>query len=98
MTGMGDNSEVGAGLVKSFVDRILSRKEEQDEIGEDIKEIYAEAKSQGLDKTALGKVVAAIRAERKNPDKFAELEAMVELYMGAMEIASRTHTREDGGT
>lgn len=100
MTGIGDNSEVGAGLVKSFVDRILSRKEEQDEIGEDIKEIYAEAKSSGLDKTALGKVIASIRAQRKNPEKFAEVGALVELYEQALEkardwqVPSHAHTRE----
>lgn len=93
MTGIGDNSEAGAALVKSFVDRILRLKEEQDTIGDDVKDVYAEAKSQGLDKTALGKVVAKIRAERKNPDKYAETEALVELYMGAVEAEALAHTR-----
>ncbi|QRG06119.1 DUF2312 domain-containing protein [Xanthobacter dioxanivorans] len=93
MTGIGDNSEAGAGLVKSFVDRILRLKEEQDAIGDDVKDVYAEAKSQGLDKTALGKVVAKIRANQKNPDKYAETEALVELYMNAVEAEALTHAR-----
>lgn len=100
MTGIGDNSEVGAALVKSFVDRILRLKEEQDAIGDDVKDVYAEARSQGLDKTALGKVIASIRAQRKNPEKFAEIGALVELYEEALEkardwqVPSHAHTRE----
>lgn len=87
MNDIGHNSDAPAGFsegqVKSFVERILRLKEEQDSIGDDVKDVYAEAASSGLDKTALGKVVQAIRAERKNPTKFAEMQTLVELYRAA---------------
>lgn len=89
MTDIGHNSDAPAGFsggqVKSFVERILRLKEEQDSIGDDVKDVYAEAKSSGLDKTALGKVVAAIRAERKNPERFSEIETLADLYRAAVE-------------
>jgi uncharacterized protein (UPF0335 family) len=90
MTDIGHDSGAAAGFsegqVKSFVERILRLREEQDSIGDDVKDVYAEAKSSGLDKTALGKVVATIRAERKNPAKFAEQQTLVDLYRAAAKL------------
>lgn len=69
--------------VKSIIERILRLKEEQDSLSEDIKEIYAEAKSNGFDKTALGQAVATIRKKQKDPQKFEETGTVVDLYLGA---------------
>lgn len=82
------------GQLKAFIDRILRLKEEQDAIGGDIKEIYAEAKANGFDKTALGKVVAHVRALQKDREKVEEQDAMVALYLTSYERASHTHARE----
>nr|WP_246802592.1 GapR family DNA-binding domain-containing protein [Ensifer sp. ENS02] len=42
------------GQIKAFIDRILRLKEEQDVIGDDIRDIYAEAARAGICKTTLG--------------------------------------------
>lgn len=70
-------------LVRSYVDRVLRLKEEQDALASDIREIYAEAKSAGLDKTALGKVVDHLRRVAKDADKVAEQQTIFDLYLDA---------------
>lgn len=80
--------------LRSIIDRILRLKEEQDAIGDDIREIYLEAKGNGYDKTALGKVVSHLRAKAKDANKLEEQEAIVELYLSSYETASHAHARE----
>jgi uncharacterized protein (UPF0335 family) len=79
-------------LLKSLTDRILRLREEEDAIKADVRDVYAEAKSHGFDKTVLGKVVARLRAEEKDGDKLAETETLLDLYLSAYKGASRTHT------
>lgn len=95
------SDSIAADLLKSLIDRILRLREEEDAIKDDIREVYAEAKSHGFDKTILGKTVARLRAEAKDGDKLEETEALLELYLNAYRAAepSRAHThagaRED---
>ncbi|NBJ13315.1 GapR family DNA-binding domain-containing protein [Microvirga arsenatis] len=77
--------------VTSFMDRILNLKAEEDQIKEDIKSIYAEAKAMGFDKTALGDAIARIRKLQKDPEKLSEREAIRDLYLQAYEEASHAH-------
>lgn len=42
------------GQLKSFIDRVLRLKEEQDELSKDIRDVYGEAARAGICKTALG--------------------------------------------
>lgn len=76
---------------RSLVDRILRLKEEQDNIGDDIKDIYAEAKGQGYDKTAMGALVSELRKKGKDAAKFEEVQSVLDLYREAYERASHTH-------
>lgn len=71
--------------LRSIVDRILRLKAEQDDLAADIREIYAEAKGNGYDKTALGQLVSYIRKRDKDPEKFAEGNAVFDLYLTAYE-------------
>jgi uncharacterized protein (UPF0335 family) len=72
--------------IRAFIDRILRLKEEQDTIGEDIRDIYAEAKSMGFDKTAMGNVVAHLRkVAKKGHDPVAEQGAIFDIYLAAYE-------------
>ena len=85
--------------VKSILERILRLKEEQDALSEDIKEVYAEAKSNGFDKTALGIVVTAIRKRGKDPQKYAEHDQVASLYLAAYDgvgtpVATHAPARE----
>lgn len=67
----------------TFIDRILRMKEEADAIAADIREIYAEAKANGFDKTQLGNVVTYLRKKDKDAAKLEEGEAVFDLYLGS---------------
>lgn len=97
---------VAADQIRAFVERILRLKEEAKSINDDIKEVYAEAKGNGFDKTVLGKLVNYIDKRAKDPNAVSESEAIFGLYLAAYdgasidayeEVASHTHAyaRED---
>ncbi|MGF6157803.1 uncharacterized protein (UPF0335 family) [Ensifer sp. KUDG1] len=72
------------GQIKAFIDRILRLKQEQDVIGDDIRDIYAEAKGMGFDKTAMGNVVAHLRkVAKKGSETVAEQGAIFDIYLAA---------------
>ncbi|MER8806059.1 DUF2312 domain-containing protein [Mesorhizobium australicum] len=93
---------VAAGQLRAFVDRILRLKEEQDTIGDDIKEVYAELKGCGFDRTAVGSLVAELRKKAKTGiQEFEERNSILDLYRLAYEDAckpqahARARTREN---
>lgn len=100
MSGPGHNS---VEQLRSIIDRVLRLKEEQDAIGEDVREVYVEAKSNGYDKTALGQVVSTIRKRKKDPQRASELDSLTALYLDAYDGGTKvaeierahTHARED---
>ena len=63
--------------LSSYVSRIERLEEERKGLADDVKDIYAEAKSLGYDVKALRRVIA-----RRKMDKSAreELDALIELY------------------
>lgn len=71
--------------LRAVVDRILRLKEEGDALTADIRDIYAEAKSNGFDKTALGLVVSQLRKRAKDPAKYTELSEIASTYLAAYE-------------
>ncbi len=80
----------------SYVDRVLRLKEEADNIAGDVREVYAEAKASGYDKTQLGNLVTYLRKRAKDDD-IAEKEAIFETYLTAYmrakgEIGTRVAT------
>lgn len=76
-------SNVAQDQIKAYVDRILRMKDEADAIASDIREIYAEAKGNGFDKTQLGNLVTYLRKKDKDAEKLAEGEAVFDLYLEA---------------
>lgn len=91
----GDN--VGRDQLRAFVERIIRLREEAAAIKGDIREIYAEAKANGFDKTVLGQVVSHVEKRAANPDKVAERSALFDLYLDAYDAGTalaRTHTHE----
>ncbi|TBY54551.1 DUF2312 domain-containing protein [Rhizobium leguminosarum bv. viciae] len=86
--------------LKSYIDRVLHLKEEQDALGQDIRDVYAEAKGEGYDKTVMGKLVAHLRRELKEgAGAVAEAESIFDTYLNAYQRASgtpvATHTHEE---
>jgi len=81
--------------VKSIIERILRLHAEEDERKADRREVYAEAKLAGYDKTALGSAVATIRKREKlGENVIAERESIVDLYVAAYDGPSRAHAHE----
>ena len=76
----GHNSIVGT-TIKSFVERVERLEEEKKAIADDIREVYSEAKGQGLD----AKILRRLVAERKKDEALRrEEEEMLELYKAAI--------------
>ena len=68
--------------LKSFVARIERLEEDKANVAADIKEVYAELKSQGFDAKIMRKVIALRKIDRHERQ---EAEALLELYLGAVE-------------
>jgi uncharacterized protein (UPF0335 family) len=81
MTDIGDNAR---NQLRSFVERVERLEEEKKTIAEDIKDVYAEAKSHGYDTKVLRKVVS-IRKQDQN-DRL-EQEAILDTYLAALGMA-----------
>jgi len=72
---------VAADQLKAFIERIERLEEEKAGIAGDIKDVYAEAKSNGFDTKVIRKIISLRKrdyAERQ------EEEAILELYMQAL--------------
>lgn len=84
--------------LRAYTDRVLRLKEEQDQMSADIKEVYAEAKANGFDKTIMGQLVAFLRKREKDPHKVEENGAIFDLYLHAYDsgtpLATRAHAHE----
>lgn len=67
--------------IKAYVERIERLEEEKQAIADDIKEVYAEAKGNGLEPKILKKVVAL---RKMDPEERERIGMMVETYMQAL--------------
>ncbi|WP_443750868.1 DUF2312 domain-containing protein [Asticcacaulis solisilvae] len=70
------------GRLKSFVERIERLEEDKAVVTNDLKEVYQEAKGEGFDVKILRKVV---RIRKTDKAALSEEEAMIDLYMSALE-------------
>jgi len=68
--------------LKQFVARIERLEAEKTELAADIREVYAEVKTFGLDTKIMRKVISA---RKKEAAERAEEEALLEMYMGVVE-------------
>ena len=67
--------------LKAVVERIEKLEEEKKATADDIKDVYAEAKGNGFDVTALRTIV---RMRKQDVDERKEQEAVLETYMHAL--------------
>lgn len=81
------SNTVSGEKLRSFVERIERLTEEKKAIGDDIRLVFAEAKSDGFDNKYL-KSIVKLRAVP--PSERQENEAMMEMYMAAMGMSSET--------
>ena len=67
--------------LKAFVERVEKLEEGKKAIGDDIRDVYAEAKANGFDIKALRTIV---RLRKQDADERREQEAILETYMHAL--------------
>lgn len=78
------SSTVSAGQLRAFIERIENLEEQKQEIADEIKEVFAEAKGTGFDTKAMRTI---IRIRKKDRAEREEEEAMIDLYMSALGLA-----------
>ena len=76
-----DQQNVTEAELRQFIERAEQLASEKDDISEQEKELFAEAKGRGYD-TAVMKKVLALR--KRKPDDIAEEEAVLEVYKQAL--------------
>lgn len=83
MTAPGHNSRNGNAddRLRLLVERIERMEEEKKGIGDDIKDVYNEAKAVGYDAKMVRQI---IRLRKMKPDDRREMEAVLELYKAAL--------------
>jgi len=76
---------IPGGKIRAFVERIENLDGEIQELSEQKKEVFAEAKGEGFDVKILKEIV---KLRRQNEEERDERESMLDLYMRAMEQAT----------
>jgi uncharacterized protein (UPF0335 family) len=79
----GHNSGISADRLKSFVKRIEKIEEDKAAVGEDLKEVYSEAKSAGFDTKIIRKFIALRKIEIEKRREAGEL---LDLYAAALQM------------
>jgi len=80
---MADIGGVAGERLKSFVERVERLEDEKHALAEDIKEVYAEAKSSGFDIKILRQI---IRLRKMDENDRSEMETLLEVYKRALEM------------
>lgn len=70
-----------AEVLRGFIERVERLEEEKQALAADIKDIYAQAKSQGFDTKVLRKLIALRKLDDQERQETAQL---LELYMAAL--------------
>lgn len=71
--------------LKSFISRIEKLETDKAAVGEDLKEVYAEAKGTGFDPKIIRKI---IRLRKMKPEQRREEDQLLDLYMSAAGMES----------
>ncbi len=81
---MAQASNFAADRLKQIVEKIERLEDEKREVADQIKEVFAEAKSEGFDIKTLRQV---LRLRRMKPHDRTEQEELLELYKAALGMA-----------
>ena len=75
---------IPGGRIRSFVERIENLDTELQELNEQKKEVFSEAKGEGFDVKVLKEI---IKLRKEDKDERDERESLLDLYMRAMDTA-----------
>jgi uncharacterized protein (UPF0335 family) len=78
------DTTIPGGRIRSFVERIENLDTELQELNEQKKEVFSEAKAEGFDVKILKEIIKLRKQDEEERD---ERESMLDLYMRAMEQA-----------
>lgn len=67
--------------LKQFIERVERLENEKAEIGEQVKEVFAEMKGRGFDVKAIRTI---LRERKQDPNDVAEQEAVIDMYKTAL--------------
>lgn len=76
-----DQQNVTEAELRQFIERAEQLASEKDDISEQEKELFSEAKGRGYDTKVMRKVIAL---RKRKPDDIAEEEAVLEVYKQAL--------------
>lgn len=79
-----NQGEVSGARLKAFIERVERLEEERKTLGEDINDVYSEAKATGFEPAVMRKIVAM---RKKNLEKRREEQELLDLYMSAIGMA-----------
>ncbi|NBT78178.1 MAG: DUF2312 domain-containing protein [Betaproteobacteria bacterium] len=81
MTNAGHNFTAADDRLRLLIERVERLEEEKKGIGDDIKDVYAEAKAVGYDPKIMRQIV---RFRKLKPDDRREMQALLDTYMSAL--------------
>ena len=79
-----DDGQVSGNRLKSFIERVERLEDEKKALAEDIRDVYAEAKSTGFEPKIMRKIISLRKA---NLEKRREEQELLDLYMAAIGMA-----------
>lgn len=85
MTDMTDTVAVAGDRIRSIIERIERLDEEIKDLNETKKEVFAEAKGEGLDVKVLREI---LKIRKQDKDERDEQETLLDVYMRAMDTPS----------
>lgn len=77
----GDTGGISGERLRSFIQRIEKLNEDKEAVGEDLKEVYAEAKGTGFDTKILRQIISLRKIEI---EKRRENDELMDMYMAAV--------------
>lgn len=78
---MSDNTGIAADRLLNIVERIENLESEKKALADDVKDIYAEAKSAGFETKVIRRIIAR---RKKDQAEMEELDSLEDLYLQAL--------------
>jgi uncharacterized protein (UPF0335 family) len=89
---MPDVGGIAGAQLKSFIERIERLGDEKRALGEDIKEVYAEAKGSGFEPKIMRLIIKIRRMDKEEHD---EQETLLDLYKRALNMVPESESRAE---
>jgi len=89
---MPDVGGIAGAQLKSFIERIERLEDEKRALGEDVKEVYAEAKGSGFEPKIMRQIIKIRRMDKEEHD---EQETLLDLYKRALSMVPESAPRAE---